>query len=85
MTHCPARLRISRPLYSSSPVNGTARLVSNGPSTESPGTDQIAPGPLASRRASESCPGKHEKTSTGRPATTSTCCTSRCQKPVSAG
>ena len=35
MTHCPARSRTRRPLYRSSPVSGTARPVSNGPSTES--------------------------------------------------
>ena len=83
MTHCPARSRTRRPLYRSSPASGTARPVSNGPSTESPGTHQMAPGPLASRRCRESCPGRQEKISTGRPATTSTCGTSRCQKPVS--
>ena len=38
----------------------------------------------ARRRSPDSCSGMQEKISTGRPSTTSsTCCTSRCQKPVS--
>ena len=42
------------------------------------GSDWI-PTTAASRRTGESCPGKQEKISTARPATTSTCGTSRCQ------
>jgi len=83
MTHRPDRSRIRRPLYSSSPVSGAARPMSNGPVTEPPGADQTPPRSPAARRRASTSPVRQENISIGRPATTSTCCTSRCQKPAS--
>jgi hypothetical protein len=81
MTHRPARSRIRRPLYNDSSVTRTAWVGLNGPSRDVQGTNQIPPRIPALRRSSDSSAVRQEKTSTGRPSTTSTCGTSRWPKP----
>src|SRR6476660_3588964 len=77
MVHRPVRSLTSRPLYSDSSVMRTARFTSKGPSGESHGRHQVPPGIPAFRRLSDRPAPRQEKTSTGRPSTTSTCGTDR--------